>query len=644
MGEQIFIVAQWVLLGGILLLFLPIRRQSRFVTTRLLKATPQQVWDMLVDFPEFGPDTLPRHPVFPETLISYRKVQDDPVIFEAVSDASKGQRTALITIRSRVLARGAPWHVTGNYEEINGKPFPLGEDAFAEYQFEAVPEGTRASHILNIRTQSLFHSLAARRSLAVTLDRAKDYFENGKATRKPASLLGWQRSLGLTVLACGSFALAFGWEFGIGLALVLLLHEFGHWATMRLLGYRGARMTLLPFLGGVATAGQPYKTQLHAALCTLMGPGFSAILCGLMVFTAMAVSGTAQPNHIVLSPVEMNDNPFAQLLTSTAAFIAIFNLFQLLPVVPLDGGQILRNVIPPGKYDVQRWSTIIIAAITCVVAVWLQQYLFVPLALIGLAIFARATPPLLSQVPMTWRGRVGIIAGTLAVLLVLAGSSANLISGIVGLENPWRRLAYAAGLMPTLPGAEGSNMIEPAFRIRTPFSSGLPAKTWVVGGNWHYDRREWRIWGKLTAPEPDIQVSVLDTSGETRQGTTLGNLRGDLRDALALEDAELIFAPPGTRVMSRLGAVDSEPFTAATDDFTKPCRSFHAYLAAGNAYVSGYVCAARGGAVSDHDIVCLMDSLDLPSVTGAVPAATTGCLATLTPPATSTSDPIPNKS
>ena len=266
-------------------------------------------------------------------------------------------------------------------------------------------------------------------------------------------------------------------------------------------------------------------------------------------------------------------------------------------MVPLDGGQILRNVIPPGKYDVQRWSTIVIAAITCVVAVWLQQYLFVPLALIGIAIFARATPPLLPQVPMTWRGRVGIIAGTVAALLVLAGSSANLISGIAGLEIPWRRLAYAAGLMPTLPGAEGSNTIEPAFRIRTPFSSGLPAKTWVVGGNWHYDydRREWRIWGKLTAPEPDIQISVLDTSGETRQGTTLGNLRGDLRDALALEDAELIFAPPGTRVVSWLGAVDSEPFTAARDDFTKPCRSFHAYLAAGNAYVSGYVCAARGG-------------------------------------------------
>ena len=633
MGETIFNVAQWVLLGGILLLFLPIRRQSRFVTTRLLKATPQEVWDMLVDFPEFGPETQPRHPVLPETLISYRKVQDDPVIFEAVSDASSGKGTALVTIRSRVMAREAPWHVTGNFEEINGKPFPLGEDAFAEYQFEAVPEGTRASHILSIRTQSLFHTLAVRRSLAITLDRAVDYFAHGKITRKPSSLLGWQRSLALTALAFGSFALAFGWEFGIGLALVLLLHEFGHWATMQLLGYRGARMTLLPFLGGVATPGQPYKSQLHAALCTLMGPGFSAILCGLMVLAAMGASGAAQPNHIVLSPLEMYDNPLAELLTSTAAFIGIFNLFQLLPVVPLDGGQILRSVIPLGKYDVQRWSVVVIAAITCVAAVWLQQYLFVPLALIGLAIFGRATPAVLPQTPMQWRGRLGIIAGALATLLVLAASSAGLISSIAGLENPWRRLAYAARLLPTLPGAEGSNTIEPAFRINTLLLNGLTAKTWVVGGNWHYDRREWRIWGKLTAPVPDIQISVLDTSGETRQSTTLRNLRSGLRDALALEDAELTFAPPGTRVISRLGPVDTEAFTAVADDFTKPCRSFHAYLTGGGAYVSGYVCAAPEGAVREQDIVCLLDGLEIPGVTGAAPVANAGCFAALTPSA-----------
>ena len=628
-GELIFWTVQWVLLGAILILFLPLRRKSRIVTTRILKTTPQGAWDALVDFPEFGPDTEPRHPILSKTVVSYRKVSDDPTIFESILDASKGQRTSLLTMRSRVITHRAPWHTAANIEDLNGTKFPFGEDALAEYQFEDFNGATRATHIFTLRTRSLFHDLTTRWSGAQFLNRAAEYFEHGTVTDKPQALLSWQRNLALTALTFGSFALAFGWQFGIGLSMLLLLHEFGHWATMRLRGYSTAKMTLLPFLGGVASPNQPYRSQFDAALCTLMGPGLSAIVCGLMILAAMALDGPAVPSHTVLDFASVDRHPLAELLSSTAAFIGIFNLFQLLPVVPLDGGQILRQVLPAGKYDVSRYSVIAIAIATCVAAVRLQQYIFVPMALIGLAMFGRANPAILAQIPMQWRGRLAIITGTLAALLVLAASCADMLGHIAGIGDPWRRMAYASGLRPTLPGAKGTRDIEPKFTVRLPLLDGLNSRTWVSGGDWRFDRREWRTWGSIRASGPDVEISVLDTSGQTGRSESLDALKKAVSNRFAEDDVTIVFAAAGARVATQRGPADTMAFTLTADDMTKSCQAFHAYLASGRTYVWGHACAASTGAASDQAVVCLIDALALPGSTAATPAAKTGCLADL---------------
>jgi Zn-dependent protease len=101
----------------------------------------------------------------------------------------------------------------------------------------------------------------------------------------------------------------------------LLLHEGGHVLAMKLCGYRDTSMLFLPFLGALATANKDNATVTQKFWVSFAGPIPGLLLgIGLMLFTR----GGHYPEWV-----------------SEASWILIgLNLFNLLPVYPLDGGQI----------------------------------------------------------------------------------------------------------------------------------------------------------------------------------------------------------------------------------------------------------------------------------------------------------------
>lgn len=132
-----------------------------------------------------------------------------------------------------------------------------------------------------------------------------------------------------TLLMVGSlvlFMLALGWTMSPGLALVLLavlaFHEGGHLLGMRLFGYKDTQLLFLPFLGGVAVARDrlvlaPWK---HLVILFL-GP-----LPGIFVGVAL----------LLWAP----GSPWPEFVRE-AGYVALgLNIFNLLPILPLDGGQI----------------------------------------------------------------------------------------------------------------------------------------------------------------------------------------------------------------------------------------------------------------------------------------------------------------
>jgi Zn-dependent protease len=117
------------------------------------------------------------------------------------------------------------------------------------------------------------------------------------------------------------------------LTVVIAFHELGHLAAYRSFGHKSVRMIFIPFLGGIAIGGRPYRTLFEVAVCALMGAGLSAFLVPVVI----AVHAGLTPAHpgIANGPMMI----FLLILSS-------FNLLNLLPMYRFDGGQVLRQVFP----------------------------------------------------------------------------------------------------------------------------------------------------------------------------------------------------------------------------------------------------------------------------------------------------------
>jgi Zn-dependent protease len=153
----------------------------------------------------------------------------------------------------------------------------------------------------------------------------------------PASWLdfgSYGREVGMSLFAFAFLLLQFSWQSAIILAAVILLHEYGHLLAYQLTGRKGNRMMLVPFFGGIAVAGAPHKNEFERAFCALAGPGICAPLT-VLAFGAWYWT---------------DDPTLSSWAWRAFYFSAILNLFNLLPIYPLDGAHaaesLLRSFVP----------------------------------------------------------------------------------------------------------------------------------------------------------------------------------------------------------------------------------------------------------------------------------------------------------
>jgi Zn-dependent protease len=106
---------------------------------------------------------------------------------------------------------------------------------------------------------------------------------------------------------------------------VLLLHELGHYAGMRLFNYQDVRMFFIPFFGAAVAGRSRSVLGYKEAIVLLLGP-----LPGIVLGTVLGIACLFY-DHDVLR--------FAALL------LLVINAFNLLPFLPLDGGRLLHLVL-----------------------------------------------------------------------------------------------------------------------------------------------------------------------------------------------------------------------------------------------------------------------------------------------------------
>ena len=117
-----------------------------------------------------------------------------------------------------------------------------------------------------------------------------------------------------------------GWWFGIGLILLLFVHEMGHVFEAKRQGLPVSAPLFIPFLGALITLKEMPHNAWNEAKLAIAGP-----ILGSAGALAFWIAGEAtDSNHL-----------------KALAFLGFFlNLFNLLPVVPLDGGRIVAALHP----------------------------------------------------------------------------------------------------------------------------------------------------------------------------------------------------------------------------------------------------------------------------------------------------------
>jgi Zn-dependent protease len=138
-----------------------------------------------------------------------------------------------------------------------------------------------------------------------------------------AKLLTTSASMLVSVAA---YALIWGWRFAAGFVALLFIHEMGHYIQLRREGVKPSGMLFIPFLGAAVGTRSLGGSALAEARVGLAGPILGSLATAALI------------------PIALSSNDdFWRALAFTGFFL---NLFNLLPVVPLDGGRAMAAMAP----------------------------------------------------------------------------------------------------------------------------------------------------------------------------------------------------------------------------------------------------------------------------------------------------------
>lgn len=219
----------------------------------------------------------------------------------------------------------------------------------------------------------------------------------------------------IKVVLAGASLAAYSWLFSLQFALTLIaclvIHEYGHIRAMKYFGMPTKGIYLIPFMGGLALSDGKINTRWQDVVISLMGPFFGLGMSVLMLI-AYWITGN-------------------QFFAGVAAFNSLLNLFNLLPILPLDGGHVLKSI----SFSMNSVTGLILCALGAALGIAIS-YSF-GLALLGFLLlvgsveifFEWKTRHASHLLPLDRYGQivsalwyVATVAGLVAIIIYFAGS------------------------------------------------------------------------------------------------------------------------------------------------------------------------------------------------------------------------------
>ncbi len=131
---------------------------------------------------------------------------------------------------------------------------------------------------------------------------------------------------GTALVSIAAYSLLWGWSFAAGFVILLFIHEIGHVIQLRREGLKASAPMFVPFLGAFIAAKSLGENALAEARVGLAGPILGTLGAGVCWAVAEATNSD---------------------MLRALAYVGFFlNLFNLLPIVPLDGGRAMAAMAP----------------------------------------------------------------------------------------------------------------------------------------------------------------------------------------------------------------------------------------------------------------------------------------------------------
>jgi Zn-dependent protease len=131
---------------------------------------------------------------------------------------------------------------------------------------------------------------------------------------------------GTMLVSIVAYATIWGFSFALGFVILILVHEMGHVIALRREGIKASAPMFIPFLGAVISARSLGDNAAAEARVGLAGPVLGSIGAAACIPLWHATG-----------------NELFRALAFTGFFL---NLFNLLPVIPLDGGRAMAAMAP----------------------------------------------------------------------------------------------------------------------------------------------------------------------------------------------------------------------------------------------------------------------------------------------------------
>lgn len=177
------------------------------------------------------------------------------------------------------------------------------------------------------------------------------------------------------------------------LFLIVLIHEFGHCFGCRSTGGEAKEILMWP-LGGLAYVAPPHNWRAHL-VTAVAGPAVNVVFCLLAATVLIAWTGSFaavpwNPCHL-FTPLAFDVFNMWSVQKWVVVFFGLnymILLFNLMPVYPLDGGQVLQCLLWPRKgfgraTSIASGIGMVGAVVIGLVGLLTEQYLLLFIAVFG---------------------------------------------------------------------------------------------------------------------------------------------------------------------------------------------------------------------------------------------------------------------